>query len=172
MAAPLQNPAARRKRLFRWFAEGLVLLLVLYLLHLWQTRDAIEGQAPPLSGRFMTGEAFSLEAPRDQPLLIYFWASWCPVCGLSSSSVDKLTKHHSVVTVAMQSGDERELTKYLQTQSLGFPVISDPQSRIANAWGVKGVPTVYVLDTQGNIRFVSVGYTTLLGLKARLWLAE
>ncbi|MCU7916215.1 MAG: redoxin domain-containing protein [Candidatus Thiodiazotropha sp. (ex Gloverina cf. vestifex)] len=77
-----------------------------------------------------------------------------------------------MVTVAMQSGDERELTKYLQTQSLAFPVISDPQSRIANTWGVKGVPTVYVLDTQGNIRFVSVGYTTLLGLKARLWLAE
>ncbi|MCU7916067.1 MAG: redoxin domain-containing protein, partial [Candidatus Thiodiazotropha sp. (ex Gloverina cf. vestifex)] len=95
MAVPLLNTTLTNKRLFRWFVEGLVLLLVLYLLHLWQTRDTIEGQAPPLSGRFMTGEAFSLEAPRDQPLLIYFWASWCPVCGLSSSSVDKLTKHHS-----------------------------------------------------------------------------
>jgi hypothetical protein len=42
--------AKRRKRLLRWLLEGLALLLALYLIHLWQTRDAVVGAAPALSG--------------------------------------------------------------------------------------------------------------------------
>jgi hypothetical protein len=53
-----------------------------------------------------------------------------------------------------------------------LPVISDPQGGIANTWGVKGVPTTFILDGEGKIRFVEVGYTTGLGLRARLWLAR
>ena len=162
----------RNKRLIRWLLEGLALIVALYLLHLWQTWDAAEGHAPALSGNSLTGEVFSIEAQREKPLLVYFWATWCPICGISSSSIDKLAKHHDVITIAMQSGSEHELMRHLKDKGLNFPVISDPHNRIAKTWGVKGVPTAYVLDNQNNIRFVTVGYTTPFGLKARMWLAE
>ncbi|MCU7845866.1 MAG: protein disulfide oxidoreductase [Candidatus Thiodiazotropha sp. (ex Monitilora ramsayi)] len=167
-----RTETAWNQRLIRWLLEGLALILALYLLHLWQTWDAAEGHAPALSGHSVTGGVFSLKTQREKPLLVYFWASWCPICGISSSSIDKLAKHHDVITIAMQSGSENELMRYLKKEGLNFPVISDPQSRIAKTWGVKGVPTAYVVDKQNNIRFVSAGYTTPLGLKARMWLAE
>lgn len=39
-------------------------------------------------------------------------------------------------------------------------------------WGVRGVPTHFIVDGAGNIRFRVVGYATTWGLKARLWWAE
>ena len=155
----------------RHYTRALALLLFLFLLHLWQTRDAVDGQAPPLKARLVSGEQFTL-ATGEKPILVYFWATWCPVCGLTSGSIDTLAKESSVVTIAMQSGDEAEVTAHLENKALTFPVVNDPQGRIAKEWGVRGVPTIYILDKQGKIRFVSVGYTTSLGLRARLWLAD
>jgi peroxiredoxin len=167
------TPANNRwqKRMLRWIAEGVLLLLVLYLIHLWQTWDAIEGDAPPLTGNTLTGERFSLESQREKPLLIYFWATWCPICGISSESIDRLSQDYSVMTIAMQSGKEAELLGYLQQEKLNFPVIADPDGRISDSWRVNGVPTVYILDNQNRIRSTTVGYTTSMGLKARMWLA-
>ena len=167
-----KNPVAKPnpRRLRRWFIEGAILLLALYLIHLWQTRDSIRGPAPALSAQLLSGAPFSLETPRDKPLLIYFWATWCPVCKLTSGNIDALTDSHQVVSVAMQSGDAAEIGAYLREKGLRFPVIADPQGRISKAWRVKGVPTVYFVDTNGDIRFVSVGYISTLGIKARLWL--
>jgi thiol-disulfide isomerase/thioredoxin len=166
---PLAKPSWRRLR--RWLVEGAILLLALYLVHLWQTRDSVQGPAPALSAQLLSGAPFSLETPRDKPLLIYFWATWCPVCKLTSSNIDALTDSHQVVTVAMQSGDADAIAAYLREKGLHFPVIADPQGRISSVWRVKGVPTVYLVDTHGDIRFVSVGYISTLGIKARLWLA-
>ena len=165
---PVAKP--KRGRLRRWLIEGVILLLALYLVHLWQTRDSIRGHAPVLSGQLIGGAPFSLATPRDKPLLIYFWATWCPVCNLTSSNIDALTDSHQVITVAMQSGDAAEIDAYLREKGLHFPVIADPQGRISQTWRVKGVPTVYLVDTNGDIRFVSVGYISTLGIKVRLWL--
>ena len=165
---PVAKP--KRGRLRRWLIEGAILLLAFYLGHLWQTRDSIRGPAPALSAQLLGGAPFSLETPRDKPLLIYFWATWCPVCKLTSGNIDALTDSHQVVTVAMQSGDAAEIDAYLREKGLHFPVIADPQGRISQTWRVKGVPTIYLVDTNGDIRFVSVGYISTLGIKARLWL--
>jgi peroxiredoxin len=168
---PAQS-AKRRKRLLRWLFEGLALLLALYLIHLWQTRDAVVGTAPALSGRLLGGEHYALERPRAKPLLIYFWASWCPVCGLTAQNVERLSRSQDVITVAMQSGSSAEVAAYLAEQGLRYPVLVDERGQIAAAWGVRGVPAFYVVDRENQIRFVSMGYTSTPGLYARMWLAD
>jgi peroxiredoxin len=163
---------SQRKRLRRWLTEGLVFLLVLYLLHLWQTRNSVDGTAPPLDGQLLDGRVFSLQSRPQRPLLIYFWASWCPVCGLTSGNVDSLAEGHEVITVAMQSGTPSEIASVLAEKGLHFPVITDPTGEIANSWGVSGVPAFFILDRRNRIRFVSVGYTSQAGLALRLWLSD
>ena len=150
--------------------EGLAVFTLFALVQLWQTRDALEGQAPPLTARLLNGDPYEIADNRFT--LVYFWASWCPVCRLTSGNIDALAKQHSVITVAMQSGDAARVANHLKDQALDFPTIADPQGSIAREWGVKGVPTIYGVDKQGRIRFVSLGYTTSLGLKCRLWWAE
>jgi alkyl hydroperoxide reductase subunit AhpC len=53
-----------------------------------------------------------------------------------------------------------------------MPIVLDPDGRLARAWGVRSLPTSFVVDREGEIRTVEVGYTTELGLRARLWLAR
>ncbi|MGD8909945.1 MAG: protein disulfide oxidoreductase [Chromatiales bacterium] len=162
----------KRKRLLRWLAEGLVFLLVIYLIHLWQTKDSVVGAAPPLDAPLLSGGHFSLEQRAQKPLLVYFWASWCPQCALTSGSVNGLAEEHAVISVAMKSGGSAEVAQHLAEKGLEFPVIMDPEGVIAKAWGVRGVPTFFILDAENQIRYVSAGYTSTPGLITRMWLAD
>lgn len=147
-------------------------MLILFLIHLWQTRDLIEGAAPSLSATTLDGLPFDLGSHNDGPVLVHFWASWCPVCKLEAASIQRLSEDYQVVTVAMQSGKESEVIEYLKAHELSFTTINDPMGRLASAWRVKGVPTSYLIDKDHNVRFVTVGYTPELTLRLRLWLLE
>jgi predicted transcriptional regulator len=48
----------------------------------------------------------------------------------------------------------------------------DEDGAVAAAWGVRGVPTAFVVDGDGQIRYVTTGVTTRWGLRLRLWLAR
>ncbi|MEN8167745.1 MAG: protein disulfide oxidoreductase [Pseudomonadota bacterium] len=160
------------RRLFRWTLELVALAALLTIAHLWQTRDVIKGVAPELTGQRLNGELFELARQRDAPILIHFWATWCPVCGLEADNINGLVGDYPLITIAMNSGSHAEIHKYLREQDLTFPVISDPDGVLSAVWGVRAVPTTFILDKDGNIRFVTVGYTSSLGLRARLWLAD
>jgi len=160
------------KRLLRWGLEALLFLAVLILIQTWQTRNAPKGPAPSLAGQRLDGAAFSLDRRPPGPLLVYFWATWCPVCKLTSGQVEAMATEGQVITVAMQSGGEEEVAKQLVDRELQFPVIVDAGGDIARAWGVNAVPAFYVLDRDNRIRHVMQGYTSGLGIRARMWLAE
>ena len=72
----------------------------------------------------------------------------------------------------MQSGEALQVTEHLTKQGLRYPEVLDTRGDIASTWGVRGVPTFYVLDGENQIRYVSVGYTSTPGLFARMWLAN
>jgi thiol-disulfide isomerase/thioredoxin len=148
------------------------LLLALFLIHLWQTRDLVEGTPPALSGQTLQGEWFDIAEQTEWPLLIHFWASWCPVCRLESGGILSLSKDFPVIAVAMQSGSESEVSQFLQQHQLQIPVINDPDGKLAAAWQIRGVPTSYIVNSDGRIRFSTVGFTFPLTLRMRLWLAE
>jgi peroxiredoxin len=157
------------RRILGWIFEIALLILAVYLLHLWQTRDTVQGVAPPLSGSTLSGASFDLQDQRGKPLVVHFWATWCPICQLEVGSIDALAQDYPLISVAMQSGSEAAIKAYLKENDLSFPVISDPDGRLAANWGVRGVPTTFIIDEAGNIRFTEVGYTTGPGLRARLW---
>lgn len=162
------------KRPRRWLSRavfGLAVLGMLLGIRLYQHRDLPRDVAPPLAGRLLDGASVSLAGLRGKPVLVHFWASWCPICALEEGSIDAIAADHRVVTVAMQSGDAKEVAAHLRERHLDFPVLNDPDGRYAAAWGVRGVPASFVLGPDGRIRFTEVGYTTETGLRLRLWLA-
>jgi peroxiredoxin len=129
------------------------------------------GQAPPLQGRGLDGAEIALVAQRGRPVLVHFWASWCPVCRLEQGSINRIARDHAVITVAMQSGSRDEVAAYMTAHGLRFPVVVDPSGDLAARYGVRGVPSSFIVDASGRVRAVETGYTTLLGLSLRLWLA-
>ncbi|NBC13248.1 MAG: redoxin domain-containing protein [Gammaproteobacteria bacterium] len=168
------SPAADKPKRRRWrglLVNLLVVLVIFFGVQWYKSRPLASGSAPPLSAQTVRGAEVSLAGLRGEPVLVHFWATWCPTCKLEEGSIDALSRDYQVVTVAMQSGGEREIAGYLRERDLGFDAVADPYGEIASAWGVRGVPASFVLDGNGDIRFGAVGYTPGIGLRGHLWAA-
>jgi peroxiredoxin len=163
--------APPKRRLRGWLINMLVILVIFVGLQWFKSRPLASGEAPALSATTTTARPFDLASLRGQPALVHFWAVWCPICKLEEGNIEALSSDYQVITVAMQSGSDMEINSYLQEQGLSFEAIADPYGEIATQWGVRGVPASFVLDGDGTIRFASVGYSTGLGLRGRLWAA-
>ncbi len=160
-------------RRWRTLVTQLLLFLLLYLLlRTWMQADLASGNAPALEGITMQGEHFSLQQPRSAPLLIHFWATWCPICKLEQDSIEAISADHPVITVAMQSGNGLELEHHMAEQHLRFPTLNDPDGAIAQRFGVEVVPTTFILSTDNQIRFAERGFTTEWGLRLRMWITK
>jgi peroxiredoxin len=154
-----------------WLINILVFLLILTLVQWWKGRALATGEAPPLAGLALDGQAVDLADARGQPVLVYFWATWCPACRLTSGAIDDIARDHRVVGVALQSGEPWEIERFMRERGQSFRVLADPDGQLASRWGVQGVPSVFVIDGAGRIRHSTVGVSTGLGLRVRLWLA-
>lgn len=163
-----------RHRWLNYFLQIILFLLIIIGISTWQTRNATTGEAPAFSGISLNNEPIILHNYRGKPLLLHFWASWCPICKLEQGSISDLfnASHETgfhVLTIASWSGDEADVIKFMQQENLHFPVIVDQDGSIAKLYGVQGVPSSFIIDADGNIQFVTQGYSTNFGLRFRLW---
>lgn len=172
MTDPTPDEPRKTRRWTRWLGDIALVLLVLLGVHWWQTRDVPAGPAPDFDAVFADGSRASLAAWRaahpGQVTAVYFWAEWCPICKAQEGSIDALQSDWPVLTVAMQSGDAAAVAKVLGERQLSWTTALDPDGRIAARYGLRGVPALVVIDPQGRLETVTVGYTTELGMRLRL----
>ena len=71
----------------------------------------------------------------------------------------------------MDEASAEEILAYMKDKHVDYPVLHDPDYRIARQYAIRGVPSSFIVDGEGNIRFVESGYTSSLGLRMRLWWA-
>lgn len=170
MTAPVPQ-AQRSKRLTDWAINLILVLAVVLAVQWWQARPLVTGVAPPLAGELLNGQVIDLKDLHGQPVLVHFWATWCPICKLGNGGIDAIARDHRVLAVAMQSGDAAEVRRFMAEHGLSFPVLLDPDGTLARRWGVAGVPATFVLDAAGRIAYATMGASTEIGLRARLWAA-
>ena len=168
-----QKPKKKKTKWFRYLIDFLIIVMLIIAFRSWQQRSMVSGVAPEIQGVLMDGTITELKKYRGKPVLLHFWATWCPFCKLEESSITSIAKDWPVLTIAYQSGDKAEIQARLKKQGLeSWAVISDPDSRLAKLYGVTGVPTSFIIDANGNIKFREVGITSGWGLRARLWYAD
>ncbi len=166
-----EHSARRRRPLRRWLGNIALMMAVFAAIQWWQTRPLASGTAPLLKGLSVRGEHLDLTEHRGHPVLVYFWAEWCAICRVEQDSILSIAGDFPVISIAMQSGDAMAVLKYQIDQQFDIPVIADPHSELAGLWGVKNVPTIFIIGPDGDIAHTAVGYTTEAGLRARLWSA-
>lgn len=144
---------------------------VIFGVRFYQQLDMPKGIAPPVSGVTLGGNKVSIDSS-TKPVLLHFWATWCGICKWEQGTIASLSKDYAVISVAIQSGDDDEVKSYIKKNGLVIPVINDRFGQIAMDYGVRGVPSSFVIDKDGAIRAVEVGYTSEIGLRLRLWWAS
>lgn len=165
-----------RSKLRRWMRE-LVVLLLLAMTVMWGMDQLRKPVLPAdFSGmpmQTLTGGQVDLAAlSADRPMLLYIWATWCGICRYTTPAVDEMAEQGAnVMTLAMRSGDDQELTRYLQKRQLSMPVINDARGNLARQWQVGVTPTLVVIS-KGKVVTATTGWTSAWGMKLRLWWAS
>jgi len=106
---------------------------------------------------------------KNKPLLIHFWATWCPVCKAEASNINFISKYFNVITIAVNSGTNQEIQKYMKKNGYTYKVVNDTHGELAKKFNIEGYPTTFIYNKQKTLTFSEVGYTSSIGLYLRLW---
>lgn len=117
--------------------------------------------APELEARDTGGISRTLADYRGKVVLLNFWASWCPPCQREMPSMERLRVQMAgrpLEIVALDSAETAaEVNAFLSKMKLSFPVLLDPDGRNTRRWKVFALPTSFLLDADGRVRFVLTG---------------
>jgi cytochrome c biogenesis protein CcmG/thiol:disulfide interchange protein DsbE len=118
--------------------------------------------APDVTLKTDSGDAVHLSDYRGQVVLVDFWASWCVPCKTSFPALDALYReyHARGVEVLAVNLDERrrDADLFLDEFPHTIAVLFDPKGTSAEAFGVRGMPSSFIIDAEGVIRFTHIGY--------------
>jgi peroxiredoxin len=111
------------------------------------------------------GGRFRLSEHRGRPVFINFWATWCPPCREEMPAMERLWRHqkdNGLLMIAVSvDADPAVVTPFIEQHRFTFPVALDPELDAANAYGVRALPSSFVVDRHG--------YLTALALGPRVW---
>lgn len=125
---------------------------------------------PKIEAELVDGSTFKVE--EGKPLLLHYWAVWCPTCKLEAPNIQAVSQKYNVLTIAVNSGSDEKVKTYMKENELNFKVLNDVDGRWAKQFKVEAYPTTFIYDGKGELRFTEVGYTTTAGLMARLKIIE
>jgi len=110
------------------------------------------------------GKPFKLSAQRGRPVFINFWATWCPPCLEEMPALERLwraQKDGGFVMLAVTVDSNPKLaTPFVERHKLTFTVGFDPKMELANTYGVRALPSSFVIDRDGRLAGVAVGPRT------------
>jgi len=120
-------------------------------------------KAPHLRLQDMDEEIIDIKELRGKVVIVNFWATWCPPCRREMSSLERLylqTKDKDIVVLAVNIGEDADTVfPFLGDidPSPSFPIVFDPDANSMKSWKVRGLPTTYIINTNGYIVYKAVG---------------
>lgn len=103
----------------------------------------------------------SLEAYAGKVVIVDFWATWCKPCKESFPAYQKLVSQLGgdlVVVGVSQDDDAKGIPAFLSETGAKFPIVWDDGKAVAKSYDPPSMPTAFVIDKSGIVRFVHVGY--------------
>ncbi len=161
------------KRIVREIAVMALLVIVISNIISYIRQPALtDSQLPRINETLIDGELFNSKEFTGKPIMVHFWATWCPVCKAEADNIERLSAYYDVVTFAVKSGTEEELQHYMREHGMHYRVINDQDGKWAELFDVQGFPTTFVYDSNGRLSSSTVGYTSTAGLALRMWWAD
>jgi thiol-disulfide isomerase/thioredoxin len=120
---------------------------------------------PPLGG----GDAVSLASFRGKPVIVNFFASWCPDCRAELDAMATVARrsvgHVAVIGVDSNESSDAAATQLLKAAHATYPVGLDNSAKVATRYLIEALPVSYFLNAQGQVVGAALGPQTLTSLQ-------
>lgn len=143
---------------------GALMLVICFLLlaagPAWSA--GVGAPAPDFRLSTLEGKPVGLADFKGQPLLLVFWATWCPTCREEVPRINRIAAEYgpkglAVLAINVGSNDSPDkAAKFRDRHQMAYPVAFDQGSRVTRAFGVFGIPTILLVDRQGGIIYRGV----------------
>ncbi len=117
--------------------------------------------APEFSLAARGGAPTRLSSYAGQVVLLDFWATWCEPCRSSFPEYQELADRYTsgVVVLGISEDDEEGgIDAFAAETGVRFPILWDADKALAQSYRLSGMPTLFIIDKNGLIRFVHAGF--------------
>jgi peroxiredoxin len=112
-------------------------------------------KAPAFVLPSINGEEIRLEDYHGNVVVLNFWATWCSFCTIERPKLQKIYDKYKdkglvVLGVSIDRAEHDIVRKFVEDQKITYPILHDQTLKVAQQYGVRGTPTTYLLDVEGN----------------------
>lgn len=125
----------------------------------WSMGSRVPAVGMPVEDFHLTdleGKQQSLSQYRGKIVLVNFWATWCKPCTTEmpamQASFDKLRDKGFVVLAINELEDDAKVREHIKQYGHTFPVLMDRDNKVANQFGVFGLPVSVFIDQEGRVQ--------------------
>jgi thiol-disulfide isomerase/thioredoxin len=131
-------------------------------------KSMISEVAPTFALLDLNGQKVSLSELKGKTVIADFWATWCGPCKASFPAMQKMVERYKsnpdvkfVFIDTWENGDNKEknAADFIASNKYSFQVLMDNDNKVVESYNVEGIPTKFVIDKNGVIRFKSVGWS-------------
>ncbi|HEY0828536.1 MAG TPA: TlpA disulfide reductase family protein [Bacilli bacterium] len=129
--------------------------------------------APAISLKGLEGPMFTIGGQRNKPLLLNFWASWCGPCEEEAPDLRKLHAQYGeefdLYAVNLTDDDTVEGAEaFVKLHKFEFPILMDPDGKASKLYGVRSIPTSFLIGRDGVIEDVIFGVVNPIDLGKKI----
>lgn len=118
--------------------------------------------APNFTLKSLEGERISLLDFKGKVVLLDFWATWCPPCRFSIPALIKIQKkfkEKNFAVLGINIDENRKLVpRFVRRYKINYPVLYGGGERVMWDYGIRPIPTFFLLDTDGKIAKIYLGF--------------
>jgi thiol-disulfide isomerase/thioredoxin len=120
--------------------------------------------APALRLENLDGRAFDLSQARGGWAIVHFWASWCGPCRREMPTVEGMAQalaDRSVTIVLVNTAENEDAVfSFMSVVAPGLDTLMDYDGSVTERWQPRGLPSTFLVDPAGRLRFVALGGRT------------